>query len=91
MTDLGIHYFLSVKIKQNAIGSLVSNKKYENDLLMKFTMLKCKHAVTLMNTSEKLPQNDGIREVDTRRYQSMVGYLIYLTHTRPNIAFSIGV
>lgn len=42
-----------------------------------------------MNTSEKLQLNDDSGEADARRYRSMVGGLMYLVHTRPDIAFAV--
>ncbi|KAM3308877.1 secreted RxLR effector protein like [Capsicum chacoense] len=44
-----------------------------------------------MNVGEKLQLNDGAEMDDTRSFRSLVGGLIYLTHTRPDIAFSVGV
>ena len=44
-----------------------------------------------MNISEKLSANDGSGAANAKHYRSMVGGLNYLSHTRPDIAFSIGV
>ena len=44
-----------------------------------------------MNVGEKLQLNDGSGEADTKTYKSLVGGLIYLTHTRPDISFPVGV
>ena len=46
---------------------------------------------TPMNINEKLHREDGTEKVDPGLYRSLVGGLNYLTHTRPNIAFSISV
>ncbi|GMI87317.1 cysteine-rich RLK (RECEPTOR-like protein kinase) 8 [Hibiscus trionum] len=44
-----------------------------------------------MNLNEKFQQDDGAEMADAQRFRSLVGGLIYLTHTRPDIAYSIGV
>ena len=54
-------------------------------------MLHCKTASTPMNLNEKLQANDGTEYADGKQFRSMVGGLVYLTHSRPNIAYSIGV
>ena len=51
----------------------------------------CKQVATPMNANKKLQQNDGTMNADARRYRSMVGGLIYLIHTRPDLAFAVGV
>ena len=54
-------------------------------------MLNYNRAVTPTNINEKLRHEDGAEMVDTRRFKSLVGGLIYLMHTRPNIAFTVGI
>jgi len=54
-------------------------------------MLNCKPAATPMIINEKLQQVNEEELADARRFRSLVGGLIYLTHTRPDIAFSVGV
>ena len=48
-------------------------------------------AATPMNINEKLQLDDGSVEADAKRYRSVVGSLIYLAHTQPDISYSIGV
>lgn len=92
MTDLGkIHFFLGVEINQTGDGIFISQKKYAADLLRKFNMQNCNSAATHMNVSEKLQANDGSKPAEGKLYRRMVGGLIYLCHTRPDIAFSVGV
>ncbi|KAK2967493.1 hypothetical protein RJ640_010134 [Escallonia rubra] len=79
------------KVKQGKDGIFISQKKYATDLLKKFNMLNCKVAATPMNVNEKLKIEDGTQSTDGRFFRSLVGGLIYLTHTRPDIAFSVGV
>ena len=92
MTDLGLlHYFLGLEIKQSSDGVFLCQKKYAEDLLNSFHMMHCKPALTPMNTNEKLQMDDGTEATDARRYRGLVGRLIYLPHTRPYIAFSVGI
>lgn len=44
-----------------------------------------------MNENEKLAAEDGTEMADARRYRSLVGRLIYLTHTRPDLSFAVGL
>ena len=61
------------------------------NLLKKSNMINCKATSTPMNVNEKLKLEDGISLTNARYYKSLVGDLIYLTQTRPNITFSVGV
>ncbi|KAL0551706.1 hypothetical protein IC582_010795 [Cucumis melo] len=54
-------------------------------------MINCKPTTTPMNVNEKLQQNDGAEMANAQRFRSLVGGLIYLTHTHPDISYSIGV
>ena len=69
----------------------VSQKKYASYLLKRFGMVNCKVASTPMNVNEKLQLENGIERADARNFGSLVGGLIYLAHTRPNISFLVGV
>ncbi|KAA0046865.1 putative gag-pol polyprotein, identical [Cucumis melo var. makuwa] len=92
MTDLGLlHFFLGLEVCQTDGGIFISQKKYAKDLLKKFGMINCKPATTPKNVNKKLQQNDGVEMADAQRFRSLVGGLIYLTHTRPDISYSIGV
>ena len=92
MTDLGLlNYFLGIEVKQVEAGVFISQRKYAMDLLKRFNMMNCKTVPTPMNTNEKLQVDDGTGWVDEKLFRSMVGGLIYLTHTRPDIALSVGI
>ena len=92
MTDLGLlHYFLGLQVKQSCDGIFVSQEKYALDLLKKFHMQKCKVFATPMNVNEKLSMDDGSAKADEKQFRSMVGSLMYLTHTRPDIMFAVGL
>ena len=92
MSNLGLlHYCLGLEVKQGSDEIFISQKKYAMDLLKKSNMINCKVAVTPMNVNEKLKLKDGTSLINVIHYRSLVGGLIYLTHTRLYIAFSIGV
>ena len=61
------------------------------DLLNETGMLGCKHAPSPIDQNQKIGKNEKAVHVDRERYQRLVGKLIYLSHTRPNIAFVVSV
>lgn len=61
------------------------------DTMEKFNMTRCKTVCTPMNLDEKLQFEDGIGAADGNVFKSLIGRLIYLTHSRPDISFSVGV
>ncbi|RVW55393.1 Retrovirus-related Pol polyprotein from transposon RE1 [Vitis vinifera] len=90
--DLGnLKYFLGMEIARSKKGIAVSQHKYVLDLLNETGMLGCKPTETPMDTTVKLEESDGSAPVDKGRYQRLVGKLIYLSHTRPDIGFSVSV
>lgn len=68
----------------------VLQKRYAIDLLRRFDMLGCNIVYAPMNVSEKLISDDGTGLTDARCFRSIVG-LDYLSHTWPDIAFSISM
>ncbi|KAJ0869676.1 putative RNA-directed DNA polymerase [Helianthus annuus] len=92
MSDIGVlQYFLGLEVIQGPDGIFLSQKKYTVELLKKFGMASCKEAATPMNKNEKLKMDDGGDLVDGYKYRSMIGGLMYVMHTRPDIAFAVGI
>lgn len=92
MTDLGVmRYFLGIQVKQLKGEIFISQEKYIEDLLKKFHMENCKPTSTPMAMNEKLEVNDGARKVDVTLFRSLVGSLIYLTNTRPDIVHAVSL
>ncbi|RVX13979.1 Retrovirus-related Pol polyprotein from transposon TNT 1-94 [Vitis vinifera] len=90
--DLGnLKYFLGMEIARSKKGIAVSQRKYVLDLLNETGILGCKPAETPMDTTVKLEESDGSAPVDKGGYQRLVGKLINLSHTRPDIGFSVSV
>jgi hypothetical protein len=59
------------------------------DLMKKFNMAELKPISTLMSTATALDPDENIEVVDQREYRSMIGSLLYLTTTRPDIQFIV--
>ena len=92
MTDLGLmSYFLGMEVKQDHDGVFISQKKYAKEILNKFHMEDCKRTSTPMNQKEKFSKDDGTEKVDESQYRSLIGCLMYLTATRPDIMFSVSL
>jgi hypothetical protein len=69
----------------------VHQAKYTKDLMKKFNMAELKPVSTPMSTTTSLgPDEDG-ESVDQREYRSMIGSLLYLTATRPDVQFAVGL
>jgi hypothetical protein len=82
-------YFLGFQVKQLKDGTFISQTKYTQDLLKRFGMKDTKPAKTPMGTDEHLDLNKGGKSVDQKAYQSMIGSLLYLCASRPDIMLSV--
>ncbi|XP_014631455.1 uncharacterized protein LOC114411183 [Glycine soja] len=92
MTDLGLmRYFLGMQVKQRPGQIFISQEKYADDLLKKFNMQDCKPLATPMAMNEKLSKDDGQNKVNATVYRSLVGSLIYLTNSRPDIVHAVSI
>ena len=90
--DLGpLCYFLGMEVAGNKSGISVSQRKYILDLLKETRMLGCKPVDTPMDLVKKIGQQKESTPIDTGRYQHLVGKLIYLSHSRLDIAFAVSV
>ena len=90
--DLGnLIYFLGMKVARSSFGISVTQKKYVLDLLKECGMLGCKLADTPMEVSSKYWKEEKGPSVENFRYQRLEGKLIYLSHTHPDIAFSVSI
>lgn len=86
-----LSYFLGLQVRQTEDGLFISQSKYAKDLIKRFGLDSKKHTRTPMSTSLKLGRDPSGKSVDPSLYRSMIGSLLYLTATRPDIAFSVGV
>ena len=92
MTNLGLmKYFLGIEVKQNENGIFISQEKYANDILKRFNMLKCKSTPTPIVMGMKLSQDEKGSNVNPTLYKKLVGSLMYLTATRPDITYGVSL
>jgi hypothetical protein len=84
-----LNFFLGFQIKQLKEGTFIHQEKYTNDILKKFKMDDCKPIKTPMPTNGHLDLDEVGKSVDQKLYCSMIGSLLYLTASRPDIMFSV--
>ena len=92
MTDLGLlTYFLGLEVRQLRNQFFISQRKYAKEILNKFHMESCKAVETQMQTKEKFSKDDGSPKVAENLYRSLIGYLMYLTASRPDIVQAVSL
>jgi hypothetical protein len=82
-------YFLGFQVKQLKDGTFLSQTKYTQDLLKRFGMMDAKPAKTPMGTDGHVDLNKGGKSIDQKAYRSMIGSLLYLCASRPDIMLSV--
>ncbi|XP_038896526.1 uncharacterized mitochondrial protein AtMg00810-like [Benincasa hispida] len=86
-----LKYFLGMEVARSREGISVSQWKYTLDLLSETDMTGCRHVDTPIEFNAKLGDSIDKIPIDKERYQYLVGKLIYLSHTRPNISYVASV
>ena len=84
-------FFLGLQVKQRNDRIFISQEKYARNLVKKFGLNSKNHASTPMSSCTKLSLDSSGIEVSPTLYKSIIGSLLYLTVSRPDIAFSVGV
>ena len=88
MKDLGlIHYFLGLEVWQSLEGIFLNQGKYAMEILKIFDMLECKAMTTHMDTNLEPLSNESSELVDVAWYNYIIGSLMYLVNTSPDICF----
>ena len=78
-------------MKQMDSRIYINQAKHARNLVKRFRLDKAAHTRTPMATNAKLTNDSSGESVDVTLYRSMIGCLLYLTTSRPDIAFSAGV
>ena len=90
--DLGkLIYFLGIEVAPSKQDIFISQQKYVIDLLRETSMMASKLVATPIEQNHRLNEALGEKKVNRKMYQWLVGRLIYLAHTRPDIAYSMSV
>jgi hypothetical protein len=82
-------FFLGLQIKQTREGTFMHQGKYTKDVLKKFNMGDAKPLSTPMSTTMALDEDKEGEVMDQKEYRSMIGSLLYLMATRPDIQFVV--
>jgi hypothetical protein len=90
MKDLGLmHYFLGLEVWQRPNEIFLSQGKYTVEIMQKFRMMYCKSMTTPMTINLKLLSDSSSDLVDPTMYRQLIGSLMYLVNTKPNICFAV--
>jgi hypothetical protein len=82
-------FFLGIQVKQMKEGIFIHQAKYTKDLMKKFNMAELKPMSTPMSMTAALDLDENSEAIDQREYRSMIGSLLYLTVTQPDIQFTV--
>lgn len=83
-----LSYFLGLQVKQNDEGIFISQSKYTKELLKKFGMESASIMKTPMATTAVIDKDESGQSVDQKTYRGIIGSLLYLTASRPDIMFA---
>ncbi|GJQ96377.1 putative ribonuclease H-like domain-containing protein [Tanacetum coccineum] len=90
MSSMGeLTFFLGLQVKQKEDGIFISQDKYVAEILKKFDFASVKTASTPIETQKPLTKDEEAADVDVHLYRSMIGSLMYLTASRPDIMFAV--
>jgi hypothetical protein len=85
-----LSFFLGLHIHQRSQGIFISQTKYIIEMLKRFKMEDSKPVITPMQTSCKVRKYDDSKSTDQRKYKSMIGSLLYVTTSRPDVMQAVG-
>ena len=84
-----LNYFIGLQIKQTKNGTFISQIKYIKKIIKKFGMESSKPLSTPISPTCKLDKDEEGTNIDQKMYRKIIGSLLYLTASRPNILFSV--
>ncbi|XP_019097427.1 PREDICTED: uncharacterized protein LOC109131195 [Camelina sativa] len=92
MSDLGKHtYYLGIEVHQGEDGIKIKQEGYAKKILREAGLESCNPTKVPMEFGLKVSKAEDEEEIDPTRYRRNVGCLRYLLHTRPDLAFVVGV
>ena len=92
MTDLGLmEFFHGIEVTQNEKGVFICQNKYAQNVTRLFRMVNCSPISRPMTMGTKLSREDNEIEFDSTQFRKLVGSLMYLTTTRPDIMYTVSV
>nr|GEV43975.1 hypothetical protein [Tanacetum cinerariifolium] len=90
MSSMGeLTFFLGLQVKQKPDGIFISHDKYVVEILRKFGLMDGKSASTPIDTEKPLLKDPDGEDIDVHTYRSIIGSLMYLTSSRPDIMFAV--
>nr|GEZ32758.1 retrovirus-related Pol polyprotein from transposon TNT 1-94 [Tanacetum cinerariifolium] len=81
-------FFLGLQVNQSPCGIFINQSKYVLEILNKYGMESCDPIGTLMEIKDKLDLDENGTPIDATKYRSMIGALMYLTSSRPDIVYA---
>ncbi|KAJ4797516.1 Retroelement pol polyprotein-like [Rhynchospora pubera] len=92
MKDLGpLKYFLGIEIARSSTGLFLSQRKYTLDILAECGVLGAKPAITPLEQNHNLSKATGVLFKDSEKYRRLIGRLVYLTITRPELSYAVHI
>nr|XP_016439335.1 PREDICTED: uncharacterized mitochondrial protein AtMg00810-like [Nicotiana tabacum] len=86
-----LNLFLGLQVKQTPRGTMISQQKYIKELLKRFEMESSKIIDTPIATATRLDMDEHGSPVNETMYRGIIGSLLYLIASRPDIVFSVGL
>ena len=86
-----LNFFLGLQIKQTKNGIFISQSKYCKELIHRFGMENAKHMATPISTTRYLDKDETNKTIEIKQYRGMIWSLLYLSASRSDIMFSVGM